>query len=613
MKFKKGPIRFKGKKNGDSVPRYHTEDEGIPSKFIIHGQPIIKDITSPEIVDIYNEFYIVKYLDSTDNYTQLGFKEDVLENVEFVLPDKWFIQRTPKTADIINKWFVDNGYGEPYADKLTIRIDDDKKNYVSNRNPKEHLIFYPKDTEITFDQFKKYVLKEDVKEPEYLTKDDLVEGEVYCEEWISGSDKKHTAIYKNTNNRGKENCLVVHLKKLNRKLSPTISNSKYKPATKEQKEHLEQCIAAGKYVDYKKTSEEPKELLNKSKEDFKVGDWVVVLPEDKFYDNAEKDKPQLLKEINNFSLPYVLKFQDGHTNSYLKIRKATKEEIDSMNKVEKHEMLKEGRWYSGTLTDSLYFAAKVKDNHITETYGLVNNNWIKSSCYISNSFLELASHETVEATLIEEAKRRGLVNCEFHSATSGTCFKVKEEYRLGDDNIFRSVILGSLMYNGIWATKVEKPEDPDAWWNELKVGDYIVSLISIDNCRNKGDIFTVKKKDNDAIYYRYRTSSRHCEEWRKATESEIEGYKIGINNIYEKSDVDSWINSPITDKGAMNAIISSENLDTGPIWKSLVYDSPGQYNSIRFEEVCSQKFIKDYPSTPKKSKEVELIKITKRF
>ena len=61
-------------------------------------------------------------------------------------------------------------------------------------------------------------------------------------------------------------------------------------------------------------------------QEFKIGDWVVVLEEDGFYINSEKC-PQKLIGIGGYSLPYRLLFKDGHNNSYEKIRHATEKEM----------------------------------------------------------------------------------------------------------------------------------------------------------------------------------------------------------------------------------------------------------------------------------------------
>ena len=74
------------------------------------------------------------------------------------------------------------------------------------------------------------------------------------------------------------------------------------------------------------------EMKSKEKPEFKIGDWVVVLESDLFYGNSEKCAQQINRIYFDNSLPYILKFKDGHTNSYKDIRKATQEEIDSVTK-----------------------------------------------------------------------------------------------------------------------------------------------------------------------------------------------------------------------------------------------------------------------------------------
>lgn len=66
------------------------------------------------------------------------------------------------------------------------------------------------------------------------------------------------------------------------------------------------------------------------REEFKEGDWVVVLPSDNFYGNAEKDQAQELTQVNKLSndFPYHLKFKNGMINQYKQIRMATQAEID---------------------------------------------------------------------------------------------------------------------------------------------------------------------------------------------------------------------------------------------------------------------------------------------
>lgn len=68
-------------------------------------------------------------------------------------------------------------------------------------------------------------------------------------------------------------------------------------------------------------------------EEIKIGDWVVVLPIDTFYSNAEQGIAQQVSNIVTGSpLPYQLMFQNGKTNSYKEVRPATAEEIAAVKK-----------------------------------------------------------------------------------------------------------------------------------------------------------------------------------------------------------------------------------------------------------------------------------------
>jgi hypothetical protein len=63
--------------------------------------------------------------------------------------------------------------------------------------------------------------------------------------------------------------------------------------------------------------------------EIKEGDWVVVLPTDGFYSNAEQGIAQEVNRvIKEEDLPYKLKFSNGAGNSYKEVRLATEEEIE---------------------------------------------------------------------------------------------------------------------------------------------------------------------------------------------------------------------------------------------------------------------------------------------
>lgn len=102
---------------------------------------------------------------------------------EFVLPEKWCVKSTNDTIKVLNDFINSKGYESTLSSNYYIHypfLNGAGAAYSDIR------VGY---TEITFDQFKQYVLKESVKEeedfsksllePKPLTVDDLVEGEIY--------------------------------------------------------------------------------------------------------------------------------------------------------------------------------------------------------------------------------------------------------------------------------------------------------------------------------------------------------------------------------------------------------------------------------------------------
>jgi hypothetical protein len=83
------------------------------------------------------------------------FKTYVMKEEEFVLPEKWFVTRTEENYKVINDWFTENqsrdwGYMNPLGPVFSETL---HGNWFTSKQPKakEH-------AEITFEQFKKYIL-----------------------------------------------------------------------------------------------------------------------------------------------------------------------------------------------------------------------------------------------------------------------------------------------------------------------------------------------------------------------------------------------------------------------------------------------------------------------
>ncbi len=67
-------------------------------------------------------------------------------------------------------------------------------------------------------------------------------------------------------------------------------------------------------------------------------------------------------------------------------------------------------------------------------------------------------------------------------------------------------------------------------WHEYEVGDIIVSLKQRQPYREVGSMFKIISLDN-VMYYKPQTNSHSPEEWRPATEREIELFNSGATNI----------------------------------------------------------------------------------
>lgn len=78
------------------------------------------------------------------------------EEAEFTLPEKWCVRRNDENFDIINKWFNENESGA-YKGLY------DRSGFLCSPCTDKNGVFYHKPqgyTEITFDQFQKYIMKE---------------------------------------------------------------------------------------------------------------------------------------------------------------------------------------------------------------------------------------------------------------------------------------------------------------------------------------------------------------------------------------------------------------------------------------------------------------------
>lgn len=69
-------------------------------------------------------------------------------------------------------------------------------------------------------------------------------------------------------------------------------------------------------------------------------------------------------------------------------------------------------------------------------------------------------------------------------------------------------------------------------FGKYHIGDIVVSLTDVNKYRKTGDIFKIlPKSSKTALYYLYDTNSMDSDDWRAATEEEIQAFKNGITNI----------------------------------------------------------------------------------
>lgn len=173
---------------------------------------------------------------------------------EFTLPKKWYIQATGENQKVVGAWLMKNDY-QPNITDL------DKGGYTdwyfkyprgsdcsgSQKKPSEDYI------EITFEQFKRYVLKES----KLLTVYDLVEGEIYyCENtYLTGG--RHGYVFLKNGDNGIKHLVIEGLKFLKKGWSfwadkDTIN---LRATTPEEKHWLLTSIKQDKFI--------PKEDLSK--------------------------------------------------------------------------------------------------------------------------------------------------------------------------------------------------------------------------------------------------------------------------------------------------------------------------------------------------------------
>lgn len=85
-------ILFKDYTPGSTLPHsgkngYYTDDNSIPSQYIIHGSTVLKSGELGGVIeDFYKDFVIISYTDKHNSKVQLGFYPDAFILSESVEP-----------------------------------------------------------------------------------------------------------------------------------------------------------------------------------------------------------------------------------------------------------------------------------------------------------------------------------------------------------------------------------------------------------------------------------------------------------------------------------------------------------------------------------------------
>jgi hypothetical protein len=209
------------------------------------------------------------------------------------LPEKWVV-RNPWNEETEKLYAYANVHGAipPYSNGTWFH-------FPSHEGCTTRGEIAPGYTEITFDQFKKWVLKSSDEVPEYvecIQKDTLVEvGTIYKVSKTGGPINGHPTY-------------IISGKR--------YLQSYFKPSTKEAYEAQQNPQPSS----VKPTTVEPEWTPQ-------VGEWVVVLSEDPHYYNCEQGKAQLMWRIDGEWINLL--FSDGTKNGYRKVRKALPHEIPS--------------------------------------------------------------------------------------------------------------------------------------------------------------------------------------------------------------------------------------------------------------------------------------------
>lgn len=298
------PVYYDGSYGNDPVmvdPKDFREindtsiDAGIFKFYLYANEVWAKKVETPSTRG-EEEFKSYMIDTSKEEYNEFFVYRNTKEE-EFVLPEKWYIQRDDSNYNIVNKWFNEN---QPIDMKWVGNNGlMNYPHYSSNQipNEREYILKERGYTEITFEEFKRYVLKENMEEreiigyklvkPEFRDAVKAIVGEVWFNEYWDNNLKSRGVHFTRSNILYTEYSLAVE----NKLYHAGVLDLWFEPVYEEK---------------------------------FKVGDWVIG-----WFQKTDNNYHNIAWEIGEIDGKYVYpkKGNGIHNTRISSIRKATEEEI----------------------------------------------------------------------------------------------------------------------------------------------------------------------------------------------------------------------------------------------------------------------------------------------
>lgn len=249
-------------------------------------------------LDFYEKPELMTDLSEIQQYLPEGHP-DKTDNTKFILPEKWCCRIDDESRNTLNYWRIHIIKYDSKTCTYDYMLQDGSGGFKTNG------------TEITFEQFKKYVLR-----GEFISIEKYIPGNIYRIE--EGTLK---CICKFEKMRGSSRMSGYYISNMNgewefKHSTPWIIGRTVVDATKEESEWLEACIKADKFIhldDFRKSNE------ISIKPRFKAGDDVVICSkEDDIDGNGFMNKDYSTEQIDGVSERQfqILRYIEHNGNIY---------------------------------------------------------------------------------------------------------------------------------------------------------------------------------------------------------------------------------------------------------------------------------------------------------